>query len=110
MEVEAETSNKMLPRLITESKGTQPILGLIWLDKLEIGLQGNERTNICRNVNNDEIREKIFADFEAFFETNHTTKDLTLDIQLKKTKHQYNKKEDLCLSFFKARYSKNWRN
>ena len=40
------------------TKCTQAILGLNWLDKLEIGLQGSKNTNIIRNVINDEKREK----------------------------------------------------
>ena len=36
------------PILITENKNTQPLLGLDWLDKLEIGLQGSKKTNVIR--------------------------------------------------------------
>ena len=45
--------------LITENKNTQPLLGLDWLDKLEIGVQGSKNSNIIRNVNIDERSEKI---------------------------------------------------
>ena len=49
--VEVETgSNKLtLSILITEKENTQPLLGLNWLDKLEIGLQGNCKTKILWN-------------------------------------------------------------
>ena len=49
----------MLAILIPENKNTQPLLGLVWLYKLEIGQQGNKHTNIIRNINADERREKI---------------------------------------------------
>ena len=38
VEVKTEKTKVMLPILITEKKNTQPLLGLDWLDKLEIGL------------------------------------------------------------------------
>ena len=34
------------PKSITEYKSTHPLLGLDWVDKLEIGLQVNKNTNI----------------------------------------------------------------
>ena len=47
---------------ITESKDTEPLLGLNWLDKLEIGVQGNKNTIGNRNGNNDERRGKIVGE------------------------------------------------
>ena len=40
-EVKTERNKMTLPILITETENTQPLLGLDWLDKLEIGLEGN---------------------------------------------------------------------
>ena len=52
VEVKTDKSKKALLKTIltTESKNTQPILGLNWLDKLEIGLKGSKSTNIIRNL------------------------------------------------------------
>ena len=50
VEVKTEKSKETLPILITENKNTQPLLGLDWLDKLEIGLQGSKKTNVIRYV------------------------------------------------------------
>ena len=49
VDARTENSRVVLPILITENKNTQLLLGLDWLDKLEIGLQGNKHTNIIRN-------------------------------------------------------------
>ena len=59
-------------------------MALDWLDKLEIGLQGNRETNIIRNLEVNERREKILKDYENLLKTNHTIIDHTLDIRLKK--------------------------
>ena len=53
MEVKIEKNKEKVPIRITENKDTQS-LGLNWLDKLKIGLQGSENTNFNRNVINDE--------------------------------------------------------
>ena len=82
VEVRSEKRNEKL--LITENKDTQPLLGLNWLARLEIGLQGSKNTNIIRNVVKDERREKIIGEFENFFKNNHTITNLTIGIQLKK--------------------------
>ena len=84
VEVKTEKSNEILPILITENKNTQPLLGLDWLDKLEIGLQGSKKTNVIRHVEEDERRKKIIDEHEDLFKTNHTIKNLTIDIQLEK--------------------------
>ena len=84
VEVKTEKSNETLPILITENKNTQPLLGLDWLDKLEIGLQGSKKTNVIRHIEEDERRKKIISEHEDLFKNNHTIKDLTIDIQLKK--------------------------
>ena len=86
MDVEIERSNEKVPIRITENKDTQPVLGLNWLDKLEIGLKGSENTNFNRNVINDERRGKIIREleFDGLFKNNHTRKDLTIVIRLKK--------------------------
>ena len=73
----------MLPILITENKGMQPLLGLDWLDILEIGLQVNRNTNINWNITLDERSTKILDDFEDLFKNNQTIEGLTIDIQLK---------------------------
>ena len=83
VEVKTEKSKEILPILITENKNTQPLLGLDWLDKLEIGLQGTKKTNVIRHVGEDERRKKIIDEHEDIFKNNHTIKDLTIDIQLK---------------------------
>ena len=84
VEVKTEKSREILPILITENKNTQPLLGLDWLDKLEIGLQGSKKTNVIRHVTEDERRKRIINEYEDLFKNNHTIKDLTIDIQLKK--------------------------
>ena len=84
VEVEREKSNEILPTLITQNKKTQPLLVLDWLDELEIGLQGIKETNVIRNVEEDERRKKVLHDYGDLFKNNHTIKDLTIDIQLKK--------------------------
>ena len=43
VEVKTEKTQVTLPILITEKNNTQPQLGLDWLDKLEIGLQGSQK-------------------------------------------------------------------
>ena len=63
-------------------------MGLDWLDKLEIGLQGGKKTNVIRHVDEDERRERIVHEYEDLFRNNHTIKDLTIDIQLKKKRLQ----------------------
>ena len=63
VEVKTEKTKITLPILITK-KNTQPLLGLDWLDKLEIGLQGSHEANIIRNIPASEKGEKIFEEFE----------------------------------------------
>ena len=84
VEVKTEKSKETLPILITENKNTQPLLGLDWLDRLEIGLQGSKKTNVIRYVEEEDRRKKIISEHEDLFKNNHTIKDLTIDIQLKK--------------------------
>ena len=84
VEVKTEKSKETLPILITENKNTQPLLGLGWLDKLEIGLEGGNKTKVIRHVQEDDRRKKIISEDEDLFKNNHTIKDLTIDIQLKK--------------------------
>ena len=84
VEVKTEKSREILPILITEIKNTLPLLGLDWLDKLEIGLQGSKKTNVIRHVKEDERRKRIINEYEDLFKNNHTIKGLTIDIQLKK--------------------------
>ena len=92
VEVKTEKSKEVLSILKTENKNTQPLLGLECLDKLEIGLQGNKNTNIMRYIETDGRRQKIMNEYEDLFQNNHTIKDLTIDIRLKRTRNQYNKK------------------
>ena len=82
--VEVKAEKSILPILITENKNTQPLLGLDWLDKLEIGLQGSKKTNVIRYREEEERKNKIIDEHEDLFKSNHTIKDLTIDIQLKK--------------------------
>ena len=84
VEVETEKSKEILPILITKNKNSPPLMGLDWLDKLEIGLQGNKNTNIIRHIETDGRRQKIINEYEDLFKNNHTIKDLTTDMQLKK--------------------------
>ena len=93
VEVKTEKSREILPILITENKNTQPLLGLDWLDKLEIGLQGSKKTNVIRHVTGDERRKRIVNEYEDLFKNNHTIKDLTIDIQLKKDVKPIQQKE-----------------
>ena len=82
--MKTENSKEVLAILITENKSTQPLLGLDWLDKLEIGLQGNKNTNNIRHIETDGRRQKIVNEYEDFFKSIHTIKDVTINIQLKK--------------------------
>ena len=82
--IKKEKSKEILPILITENKNTQPLLGPDWLDKLEIGLQGNKKTNVKRHVEEAERRERVIHDYADLFKNNHTNKDLTIDFQLRK--------------------------
>ena len=87
VEVKTEKSKVTLPIFITENKNTQQFLGLDWLDKLEIGLQGSRNTNIIRNKVMDERSNRILNAFvlsQDLFKNNHTIEGLTIDIQLKK--------------------------
>ena len=82
VEVKTEKTKVMLPILITEKKNTQPLLGLDWLDKLDIGRQGSRETNIIRSIITNKKGEKMFKKFENLFKNNHTIKNLTIDIHL----------------------------
>ena len=73
----------MLPILIIENNDTQTLLGIDWLDKLEIGLQGNRNTNIIRNITVEERSTKTLDEFGGLFKNNHTIEGLTIDIQVK---------------------------
>ena len=84
VEVKREKNRVTLPILITANKNTQSLLGLDWLDKLGIGLQGNKNTNIIRHIETNERRQKIVDEYKDLFKNNHTIKDLTIDLQLKK--------------------------
>ena len=68
-------------------------MGLDWLDKPEIGLQGSKNTNIIRNINSDKRWEKILNEYEDLFKHNHTIEGLTIDIQLKKDTKPIQQKE-----------------
>ena len=91
VEVKTEKSKEILPILIRENKNTQPLLGLGWLDKMEIGLQGSKKTNVIRHVE-EERRKKFIDEDEDLFKNNPTIKDLTIDIQLKKRRQTHTTK------------------
>ena len=107
VEVKTEKSKALLPIFVTESKNTQPCLGLNWLNKLEIGLQGSKSTNIFRKVNTDERHEKSLSDYENIF---HRINNLTIDIQLKKEANPIQQKwrPDVHVPLFWM-YGKSWR-
>ena len=67
VEVKTDKSKVTLPILKTENKDTQPLLGLDWLNKLEIGLQGSQNTNIIQNNTMDQRSTKIVNEFEDLF-------------------------------------------
>ena len=103
VEVKTEKSKEILSILVTENKNTQPLSGLDWLDKLEIGLQGNKNTNIIRHIETDGRRQNIINEYEDLFKNNHTIKDLTIDIQLKKdTKPIQQKRRPVPIHFQKT--------
>ena len=77
VEVKTEKSKVTLPILITENKNKQPLLGLVCLDKLEIGLPCSRDTNITWNITMDEKSTKLLNEFEDLFKNNHTIEDLT---------------------------------
>ena len=54
VEVKTEKIKEILPILITENKTTQPLLGLDWLNKFEMGMHGSKKTNVLRQVNENE--------------------------------------------------------
>ena len=107
VEVRTEKTRGVLPILITKNRNTQQLLGLDWLDKLEIGLQSNKNTYIIRNINVDKRSEKILNDFEDSFKNNCTIEGLTIDIQLKKDIHRYNRREDRYPSIFRTEFDAN---
>ena len=74
VEVKTERNRVTLPILIREKGNTQLLLGLDWLDKLEIGLQGNRDTNIIRNIEVNERGGKSLKDYESLFNSIHTIK------------------------------------
>ena len=84
VEVKTVKTKVTLPIVIAQKENTQPSLGLDWLDKLEIRLQGTRETNIIRDITAIERGEKSFEEFENLFKKNHTIKGLTLLIHLKK--------------------------
>ena len=84
VKVKTEKSKEIIPVLITEKKNTQPLLGLDWLGKLKIRLQGSKKTNVIRYVEEEERKKKIIDEHEDLFKNNYTIKDLTINIQLKK--------------------------
>ena len=110
VEVSTEKSKEVSPILITENKNSQPLLGLDWLHKLEIGLQRNKNTNIIRHIETDGRRQKIINEYEDLFKNNHTIKDLAIDIQLKKdnTKPKQQRHGQYQNIFIK-RSSMNWK-
>ena len=69
VEVKTEKSKETLPILIKENKNTQPLLGLDWLDKLEIGLQGGKKTNVIRHVEEDERQKKSLVNMKTYLKT-----------------------------------------
>ena len=107
VEVKTEKSKEILPILITESKNTQPLLGLDWLDKLEIGLQGSKKTNVIRHVEEEERRTQIIDEHGDLFKNNHTIKDLTIDIQLKKDAKPIQQKKRQVPHIFKQLSARN---
>ena len=109
VEVKTEKSKEILPILITENKNTQSLLGLDWLDKLGIRLQVNKNTNIIRNIETDGRRQKIMNEYEDLFKNNHTIKDLTIDIQLKKDTNPLQQKGRPVQYILKKRSSMNWK-
>ena len=108
VEVKTEKSNEMLPTLITESKDTQPLLGLKRLEKLETEYK---ETNHHYYQNCDQRRkEKNVGEYNDLFKNNHTIKDLTIDIQLQNDSKPTQHKGSLYLFISKTQYDKNWRN
>ena len=69
VEVKMEKCKRTLSILVTENENTQPLLGLDWLDTLEIGLQGNNKTNFNRHVENDERRKKMSMNTKMYSKT-----------------------------------------
>ena len=84
MEVTTEKA-EIVPLLITENKNTQSLLGLHWLDKLEIALKGSMETKVIQDMDADERRKRIVNEYEDLFKPTHTIKDLILDIQLEQS-------------------------
>ena len=50
VEVKTEKSKEILAILITENKNTQPLLGLDWLEKLQIGLNKETKTRTLSDI------------------------------------------------------------
>ena len=64
------------------------------LEKLEIGLQGKQKTNNIRKVNKDKKTRKNFHKLRKNFQKESHDKILTIDIHLEKTQSKNNKKGD----------------
>ena len=67
VKVKTERSKETLPIIITEDKNKQPLLGLAWLDKLELGLQANKNTNVIRNINAHDRCDRNINEYEDLF-------------------------------------------
>ena len=107
VEVKTEKSKEIIPILITENKNTQPLLGPDWHDKLESGLQGGKKTNVIRHVEEEKSWKEIIDEHEVLFKNNHTIKDLTIDIQLKKDVKTIQQKDGCSPTTFKKLFARN---
>ena len=70
VEVKTEKNEVTLPILITEKENTQTLLGLVWLDKLEIGLQGNRERSTTEHPKIDRVIHKEKSDNAKYGRTN----------------------------------------
>ena len=79
--VENENIKMELELLITKNK-TNPLLGLDWMEKLNINLSAEDNVKI-QNITEDEDIKELKKRFKKLFTENHTVKDIEVDIELK---------------------------
>ena len=68
--------------LITQKK-TNPLLGLDWMNKMGIELISNTESKKIQNITENDDETEIHKMFKKLFETNHTIKNMEIDIELK---------------------------
>ena len=79
-------TEKKLELLITK-RNTNPLLGLDWMKQLGMELITEEKPQKVNLIKTDEDEKEIKEKFKKLFHTNHTIKDMEIDIELNKTRN-----------------------